>query len=159
MTYTPEEMYQYCEDNDLLFDLWMATFNNKKGFDSLLIDGQILKVGDKHIFRTCMLKEGVNTDIEISEEWCTTNRLDEQKPDMYYMLRENGELSLLAIFGGADDERDIDDYALEQLLLEFIRFAGINTKGRLTAVLKTAKEMHEEFTRQERLRELVFGEG
>ena len=140
MRYTPKELIQYIHDEGLTESVINAMFNNNRGFvfSPLRIERIYEKDGKTYAAFSDL---GEDPDVEIIDEIddAAKDLVNSGSDHMYaFAIKYGDETELCLAYA---EEAGQEEQALDEVIEIFLTKLGINTKGRLKAVIREGDEV------------------
>lgn len=156
MKYTPEELYQYAKENDLLLGLEAALNCNQKGFRSVpaeirlsLADGTYyIEILNEENLKGQLFEAGKEGDAEVDRIY-EAFRKDPESVLASIVLREDDDSTIVFVTG--EGEETAKETLVRKTALLFLEHAEIDTHGKLRVACENAlKEI-------DKIGEMLFG--
>ena len=156
MKYTPEELYQYAKENDLLLGLEAALNCNQKRFRSVpaeirlsLADGTYyIEILNEENLKGQLFEAGKEGDAEVDRIY-EAFRKDPESVFASIVLREDDDSTIVFVTG--EGEETAKETLVRKIALLFLEHAEIDTHGKLRVACENAlKEI-------DKIGEMLFG--
>ena len=155
MKYTPEELIGYIHEEGLEEDVVNAMFNNNRGF--MFTPVQIERINEKSGALYAKLEGFDGEDVEIADIMAKEDiELINNNPELVsvYVIKYKDETELCIIRVG---DKGQEEQALDSLIEIFLTKLGINTKGRLKAIIREGNELLDDWIEAQDRLERIFG--
>lgn len=143
MKYSPEELYRYAKENDLLSDLSLAFACNDFGFQAFPADFSLILRNGVYYLTLPELEEDPSVEREVGPKG------DEELDRIYKAFRHSknsvalmvvvlpGEVTQMHLSAGENGE-SAEESVVHQTALTFFEIAGIDTHGKLKVTCERA---------------------